>query len=189
MKVKEEKMLIGLSIISILIVFFAGLIQVADDKLSDYNKNLLDQQMKLNILVGRLIHASNNNYWHYNFAILSDVFKIKFKIEPDSSLEMKPTIFTNTNRVNSVRSKLWEQVKQKKLRIEDYYYEMATIYQNEYVKMYDLYHKEAQEYKQDLLSGTSLKLLKSIFFVSELILLLINLFGFAYLYLKIKLRV
>ena len=189
MRLKEEKKMIMLGIISALIIIVVFLIQIADNKISEHKNSLIIQQNNLNLQQGRAFHALINNYWYRNYGFFISYFKPKVEIDPNSSMSMNPTKFMNADKNNQVRDDLWEQVKENKLALADYFYKMSDIYSNEYKKLYNIYHTDGQKYLKENSTGTVWEFWKSILIVIEFVLIFIYLFGYALLFKMIKGRI
>jgi len=186
MRLKEEKNMILLGIISALIILVVFFIQIADNKISEHKKNFIIQQNNLNLQQGKSIHALLNNYWNRNFGFFISHFTPKVIIDPISSMSMNLTKFMNADKNNQVRDVLWEQVKENKLNLEDYYFKMSDIYYTEYKKSYNKYHTDLQKFYNENSIGTVWEFRKSILVVMEFILIFIYLFGYALLFKMIK---
>jgi hypothetical protein len=188
MRLKEEKVLILLGIISVLIILDILFLQIADSKISKHNNELTTQHNYLNTQQGRLLNAVLAKNWHKDMSLFISYFKPKIELDINSHLEFESTGVENTDNKNNLRKNLLKKVKQNQLSLEDFYYNMAQIYTEEYIDLYNQYHQMTQGYLKKSSSGTIWTSIKKYLFVIEIVLILLNLFGYAYLFKSISLR-
>lgn len=188
MRLKEEKLLMSLGIISVLIILDILFLQIADSKISKYNNELTTQHNYLNTQQGRILNAVLAKNWHKNMSLFVSYFKPQIELDINSHLEFESTGVENTDDKNNLRKNLLKKVKQNKLSLEDFYYNMAQIYTEEYVDLYNQYHQMTKAYLKKSSTGTIWTNIKKYLFVIEIVLILLNLFGYAYLFKSISLR-
>lgn len=188
MNLKEDKLLILLGIISALVILDVLLLQIADSQISKYNRELTTQHNYLNTQQGRLLNAILHKYWHQDMSLFMSYFKPNIELDIDPHLKFESTGIENTDNKNAFRDKLLDKVKQKQLSIADFYHEMSQIYSKEYVHLYNQYHQMTQDYLLKKSSDTIWSTIKQILIVIEIILILMNLLGYAYLFKSISLR-
>ena len=187
-RLKEEKIFILLGIISVLIILDILFLQISDSKISKYNSELITQHNYLKTQQGRLLNAALEKNWHKDMSLFISYFKPKIELDMNSHLKFESTGVDNTDNKNHLRKNLLKKVKQNQLSLEDFYYNMSQIYTEEYVNLYNQYHQMAQGYLKKRSSGTIWTSIKEYLFVIEIILILLNLFGYAYLFKSISLR-
>ena len=182
MRLKEEKMLMGLGILSLLIVLDLFFLQIADSKIAEFNNDVTAKQNQLNIQQGRVLNALLNKYWHQDMSMFIQQFKPEMEIFTYPNTIINSTDFRKTDTKNDLRNKLLDEVKEKKRDPEDFYSKMSGIYAQEYANLYNQYHKMAQEYLNKSSSGTKWASAKRCLFLIEMLLIFLNIFGYGYLF-------
>jgi len=189
MRLKEEKVLIGLGIISLLIIFDILFLQIADSKITEFNNSITTQHNYLNTQQGRILNAMLNKQWHQDMSLFIQYFKPKIDIDLNANADFSSTGFGNTDEKNNLRKNLLDKVAQNTLSPADFYSNMAQVYAEEYVNLYNQYHQMAKDYIEKSSSGTKWTIAKRYLFLIEIALILLNLIGYSYLFKSISSRI
>ncbi len=178
MRLDEEKILVWLVIIGILIIGDVLLIQIADSNISDYNKELYIKQGKINnILLHRLESQSSMQRF--------ELYEI---VQPDISIP-KGDMLSSLGLTGSEYDAINDQFQKGEITKKEYLTKMKELYSKRYDIQFILYNKEWSEVEGLYSKGTPWQGRKTIFIVAEVFLIVLSLLGYGYLYKKIKNRV
>jgi len=182
MRLKEEKILILLGILAALIIASNLLLQFSSFKIGVFYNNITQQQLELIDVYNNVMQSRNN---------LSD-FRLYEFLKADVSLDANRTEnVTDIMKRGYMKNEyiaLDQKRRNKEITSEQFIKEAKSLYEKEYFNLYTIYIERKTALLNKLNNKTPWIFWNAFFIFLQTFLIILNLLGYSWLFLKIKHR-